>query len=83
MAGSPRILVEQYPIVTGSRRAHGRQRQASGGAEQAPSLTAVLRATAMDMCGRDEKMLPAGVERKIGTEKAKKGREGRAALKLG
>jgi hypothetical protein len=46
-------------------------------------LTAVLRATAMDMCGRDEKMLPAGVERKIGTEKAKKGKEGRAALKLG
>src|SRR5882672_3281786 len=51
-------------LLAACRRARVRQGQAFGGAEEAPSLTAAARATAMQMCGRDERMLAAQVEQK-------------------
>ncbi len=50
------------------RRARVRQGQAFGGAEEAPSLTP-LRAAAMEICGRDGRMLAARVEQKNGMTK--------------
>src|SRR3974390_2764764 len=46
--------VEQSPIVTGSRRAHGRQGQASGGAERAPAFAAASRAGDRNNVGRGQ-----------------------------
>ena len=74
--------VEQYPIVIGSRRAHGRQGQASGGAERAPSLTAVARDGDRDLC-RDERMLPPGVEPKNRELRKRRKEENVLRLKLG
>ena len=53
------------------RRARVRQGQAFGGAEEAPSLSP-LRATAMEICGRDGRMLSARVEQKNGMQRTTK-----------
>jgi hypothetical protein len=70
--------VEQYPIVTGSRRAHGRQGQASGGAERAPSLTAVARDGDRHLWSGRKNAPARGRTQEWGIEKAKKGRKGAA-----
>ena len=58
------------PDPAACRRARVRQGQAFGGAEEAPSLTP-LRATAMEICGRDGRMLAARVEQKNGMTKGR------------